>query len=311
MTDKPPRDMAASVRARLMSYAKEHGELFDLVLIRFALERLLYRLSQSAYRDRFVVKGAMMFQVWSNQMHRPTRDLDLLGTGEPSVDSFVSLFRELCVQKVVDDGLVFIEDSVSATKMKEDEQYEGLRMKFEAKLSSARIPIQVDIGFGDAITPGARMIVFPTVLALPAPELHSYPRETVVAEKFQAMVALGIANSRMKDFFDLSTLCTQFEFDGEVVRQAIEATFDRRKTSIPSSPPIALTPEFYNDRQKSIQWNAFLKKSNLNSGNLNLADVCNQLRDFIMPPAEAASRRETFCSLWVPTKGWINELPTQ
>lgn len=305
MTGKPPRDMAASVRARLLSYAKNNNEAFDLVLVRFALERLLYRLTMSSHCDRFVVKGAMMFQVWSDLKHRPTRDLDLLGTGEPNVEGFVKVFRDLCLQSVVDDGLVFIEDSVTATTMREDEEYEGIRMSFEARLASARIPIQVDIGFGDAITPSAELVVFPTVLDLPGPQLQSYPKETVVAEKFQAMVKLGIANSRMKDFFDLFTLCDRFDFDGEIIRSAIAATFKRRKTIVPSLPPIALTSEFTEDKQKSIQWIAFLRKSNLGGQNLNLNDVAIRLAGFLMPPAQAASRGADFKMTWKPSSGWM------
>jgi hypothetical protein len=265
---------------------------------------LLYRLSQSKYRDRFVVKGAMMFQVWSNLNHRPTRDLDLLGTGEPAVERFVEIFREVCVQEVESDGLIFVVDSVSATKMKEDEEYEGIRMKFDALLGSARIPVQVDVGFGDAITPSSQLIVFPTVLDLPAPQLQSYPRETVVAEKFQAMVMLGIANSRMKDFFDLFTLCTQFEFDGELVCRAIRATFERRKTIIPTTRPLALTTEFSEDKQKSVQWNAFLRKSNLNGNNLALSEIAARLAEFLMPPAAAASQGRPFDNYWRPSEGW-------
>lgn len=304
MTNKQPRDKSASIRARLMNVAKLNNEAFDLVLVRFAIERLLYRLSQSKYRDHFVVKGATMFQVWSNLSHRPTRDLDLLGTGEPEVDRFVEIFQDLCVQVVENDGLVFVVDSVSATKMKEDEEYEGVRMKFDALLGSARIPIQVDVGFGDAITPSSQLIVFPTVLELPAPHLQSYPRETVVAEKFQIMVMLGIANSRMKDFFDLFTLCTQFEFDGELVRRAIRATFERRKTSIPTTRPIALTTEFSEDQQKSVQWNAFLRKTNLNSNDLSLSGITARLADFLMPPAAAASQGKQFSKYWRPIDGW-------
>lgn len=305
MTSKQPRDMPASVRARLMNVAKLNNEAFDLVLVRFAIERLLYRLSQSQYRDSFVVKGATMFQIWSNLSHRPTRDLDLLGTGEPDVDRFVEIFKDLCIQEVENDGLVFVADSVSATKMKEDEEYEGIRMKFDAFLGSARIPVQVDVGFGDAITPGSQLIVFPTVLELPAPQLQSYPRETVVAEKFQAMVMLGIANSRMKDFFDLFTLCTQFEFDGELLSQAISATFERRKTSIPTTPPLALTTEFSEDKQKSLQWNAFLRKTNLKSNDLSLSEISNSLAGFLMPPALAASQGMQFGKFWRPSDGWI------
>lgn len=178
-------------------------------------------------------------------------------------------------------------------------------MRFDAKLGSARIPIQVDIGFGDAITPNAELVVFPTVLELPAPQLQSYPRETVIAEKFQTMVMLGIANSRMKDFFDLITLCEQFEFDGALVRRAIKATFDRRKTNIPTTRPLALAPEFSEDKQKSTQWNAFLRKSNLNSRNLYLSEIATRLADFLMPPAEAASQGISFEKLWKPSEGWI------
>jgi hypothetical protein len=304
---KQPRDMSASVRARLMSISKINGEAFDLVLVRFAIERLLYRLSKSKHRDRFVVKGAMMFQVWSNLTHRPTRDLDLLGFGEPDVDHFVNVFRELCDQVVEDDGLIFTADSVSATKLKEHEEYEGIRMRFDAKLGSARIPIQVDIGFGDEITPESVLIDFPTVLKLPAPSLQSYPRETVVAEKFQAMVILGITNSRMKDFFDLFILCTEFEFDGEVIRQAIKATFDRRKTTIPDSRPLALSADFSKDKQKSTQWIAFLRKSNLDGRNMDLTQIIIRLADFLMPPAEAARHGNGFSKFWRPTVGWVDK----
>lgn len=307
MNGKAPRDMAASVRARLMNVAKANNEAFDLVLVRFALERLLYRLSQSNDRDRFVVKGALMFQVWSNLTHRPTRDLDLLGSGEPSIDDFITCFQDLCEQDVPDDGLVFLADSVSATRMMEDEEYEGIRMKFKARLGSARIPIQVDIGFGDTITPVPESIFFPTILDFPAAELGAYPRETVIAEKFQAMVMLGIGNSRMKDFFDLYTLCNQFEFDGDIVRQALQATFERRKTDIPTTPPLALTPEFSEDTQKSMQWKAFVRKGNLDGQSMTLAGVAERLTDFLMPPARAASEGLLFAQQWSPSNGWTEE----
>ena len=164
--------------------------------------------------------------------------------------------------------------------------------------------IQVDIGFGDAITPLPENILFPTMLGMPAPVLKSYPRETVIAEKFQAMVILGIANSRMKDFFDLFTLCSQYEFDGGLVCRAIKATFDRRNTSIPLSPPLALTPEFAEDKQKSTQWNAFLHKSKLDGRGLKLGEVAQRLEEFLMPPADAASCGSVFDKVWKPFTGW-------
>ncbi|QDT62515.1 hypothetical protein SV7mr_50630 [Stieleria bergensis] len=304
MTGMAHKNMAASVRARLMNVARENKEAFDLVLIRYALERLLYRVAQSTYREQFVVKGAVMFQVWSRLQHRPTRDLDLLGAGAPDLERFEDCFRSLCNQKVDEDGLVFVSETVTANRMKEAEEYEGIRMKLEAQLVSARIPIQVDIGFGDAITPAAVTTKFPTVLNFPSPELLSYPRETVVAEKFQAMVALGIANSRMKDFFDLYTLCNQFKFEGAVVQKAICATFERRKTAIPGSQPLALTSEFTADSQKASQWIAFLRKGNLGSGNLALADVAERLTEFLMPPSISASEGKPFVQNWSPTSGW-------
>ncbi|PQO45246.1 nucleotidyl transferase AbiEii/AbiGii toxin family protein [Blastopirellula marina] len=307
MTDKPKRDLSASVRARLLNLAKSNGEAYDSVLVRFALERLLYRLSQSTYRDRFVVKGAIMFQVWTQLTHRPTRDLDLLGKGLPDIDSFVAIFRELCDLIVEDDGIVFSATSVTASKMKEDEEYEGLRVKFEATLGSARIPVQVDIGFGDAVTPGSEMIEFPTLLNMPAPELATYPRETVVAEKFQAMVMLGMANSRMKDFYDLFTLCSQFSFNGQVLADAIQATFARRRTPLPSSPPLALTAEFTEDKQKSKQWIAFLNKSKLDAHGQSLSQITDSLQQFLMPPAKAAGHGLTFDRMWLPNQGWISE----
>lgn len=248
-----------------------------------------------------------MFQVWTRHAHRPTRDLDLHGFGLPDIDHLARVFREICEQTVENDGLVFVVDTVSACKLKEDDEYEGIRIKFDAKLGAARIPIQVDIGFGDAITPEPILIDFPTLLELPPPTLQSYPRETVIAEKFQAMVMLGIANSRMKDFFDLFVLCTEFEFDGELICQAIKATFERRKTIIPNSHPVALRTEFSEDKQKSVQWNAFLRKCNWTGKYLDLAGVTTRLAGFLMPPAEAACYGDAFVKRWHPSKGWIEK----
>ena len=230
-----------------MNKAREEKEDFGLVLTRYGLERLLYRLSQSQYREQFVLKGAMLFQLWSGHPHRPTRDLDLLGHGDPDPGRFQEILREICQQDVVNDGLMFHADSVHADPMKADEEYQGLRLKLQATLESARIPIQIDIGFGDAVSPGSDEITYPTLLDFPAPTLRAYPRETVVAEKFQAMVMLGIANSRMKDFYDIWTLSRQFEFSGSVLCSALRATFERRTTVLPEKLPSALTSEFTED----------------------------------------------------------------
>ncbi|NKC14316.1 MAG: nucleotidyl transferase AbiEii/AbiGii toxin family protein [Gammaproteobacteria bacterium] len=304
MTQDRPRNMAASVRQRLMNTAKEQKEAFDPVLLRYALERLLYRLSQSSHRDRFVLKDAMLFQTWSGQVHRPTRDLDFLGLASPSLSDFERIFREVCEQSVEDDGLQFQAESVHADRMKEDEEYEGLRLRFQANLASARIPIQIDIGFGDAVTPEPDEIAYPTLLDFPAPTLKAYPRETVVAEKFQAMVMLGIANSRMKDFYDVWTLARQFAFSGPELRKAIGATFERRKTVPPQSPPLALTTEFTEDQQKLTQWRAFLRKNKLDAEGMTLTEISEVLKPFLMPPAEALAVGRDFEMNWPPNGPW-------
>lgn len=304
MTKDRPQNMAASVRQRLLTMAKQQQEAFDLVLMRFGLERLLYRLSQSPHQSRFVLKGAMLFQIWSGQVHRPTRDVDFLGQGSPSPADFKQLFADICNQEVEDDGLEFQADTIQADRMKEDEEYEGLRLKLVARLESARILIQIDIGFGDAVIPPPHEITYPTLLDFPAPKLKAYPRETVIAEKLQAMVMLGIANSRMKDFFDVWTLARQFDFAGPVLCAAIRATFDRRKTALPSVAPLALTSEFGQDDQKMTQWNAFVRKGKLDADGLSLDEIADFLRRFLMPPTIALASGTEFEQRWTPGGPW-------
>ncbi|QDU59611.1 hypothetical protein Pan216_04420 [Planctomycetes bacterium Pan216] len=304
MTRENPRNMAASVRQRLMNKAKQQKEDFGLVLTRYGLERLLYRLSQSRHRDQFILKGAMLFQLWSGHVHRPTRDLDLLGYGDPAPERFQEILRDICGLDVEDDGLEFHAESVHAERMKEDEEYQGLRIKLQATLAPARIPIQIDIGFGDAINPGPNEVTYPTLLDLPAPTLKAYPRETVVAEKFQAMVMLGIANSRMKDFYDVWTLARQFEFSGSVLCSALRGTFQRRKTALPEQPPLALTTEFTEDRQKLTQWRAFVRKSKLDAEGTELTGIAESLRGFLMPPTDALVAGADFEMDWLPNGPW-------
>jgi len=299
-----PRNMAASVRARLADLARKQHEDFQLVLTRYAVERLLYRLTRTEYAAEFVLKGAMLFRLWADQPHRPTRDLDLLGRGDPSVDRLAAVFRAVCGAAVEDDGLLFDPAAVTAGKIKEDQEYEGVRVGCVARLGQARIDLQVDVGFGDAITPGPVTVQYPALLDLPAPELAAYPRETVVAEKFQAMVMLGIANSRMKDFFDLWVLARSFGFAGPALADAVRATFARRKTPVPAAPPLALTAEFGTDRGKVTQWAAFLKKGKLDAGGAGLVEVCEFLAGFLMPPALALAGGATFDQKWPAGGPW-------
>jgi len=299
-----PRNLVASVHDRLLKLAGERQEEYHFVLTRYALERLLYRLSQSPHRDLFVLKGAMLFALWSDQRHRPTKDLDLLARGDKSVGRYEQLFREVCNQTVEEDGLAFLTDTLRGMRIREDEEYEGVRVTFQARLGNARIPIQIDIGFGDVITPAANVVAYPTLLAFPAPVLSAYPRETVVAEKFQALVGLGMTNTRMKDFHDVMTLCRQFAFDGALLCQAIRATFERRRTALPGVPPLALTAEFYGDDGKRKQWQAFLRKNKLDAPGTDLEQVVVVLRDFLMPPAQAGAAGQEFGMSWAAAGPW-------
>ena len=219
------KNVPASIRQKLLDLARERNQDFGLVLTKYALERILFRIGNSQYRDVFVLKGALLFEVWTHQQYRPTRDADFLARGDNSPERFVQIFREIAAAEVEDDGLRFDPKTVKAERIKEDADYEGVRVTFTALLDKARIPIQIDVGFGDAITPGPVDTPYPTLLDLPAPHLLAYPRETVVSEKLEAIVKLGIANSRMKDFHDLHSLSTTFEFDGNILAEAVRVTF--------------------------------------------------------------------------------------
>lgn len=304
MNRRQPRNLAASVRDRLLNLARERREDFQAILTRYAVERLLYRLSVSKYKEQFLLKGAMLFFVWSGQLYRPTRDLDLLGSGENSIPRMRKIFGEICKVPVDDDGLKFLRSTIRGTRIRENEEYEGVRLTLTARLASARISVQVDIAFGDAVKSEAKEEEFPTLLALPAPRLKIYPREAVVAEKFQIMVALGIANSRMKDFSDVWTLARTFPFEGGALGEAIAATFARRHTALPTAPPLALTPEFSEDRAKQAQWKAFLERGQLSAHGHTLPDVVTLLRDFLMPPTAAVAAKKPLKMRWRAGGPW-------
>jgi Nucleotidyl transferase AbiEii toxin, Type IV TA system len=234
-----------------------------VILTRYGLERLLYRLSQSEYRDHFVLKGAMLFAPWGDQIHRPTRDVDFLGFGDSGEATLHETFRNLCNLPVEEDGVVFLADSVRVELIRDATEYGGIRVMLLGDLAGARIPIQADIGFGDTVTPEPEQVEYPTLLEYPAPCVRVYPRETVVAEKYQALVNLGIANSRMKDFYDLWMMAHRFSFDALTLSNAICNTFARRHTPLPRQTPFGLSSTFYGDKQKNQQWKAFLRKTAL------------------------------------------------
>lgn len=257
---KPLANVAASIRQRLLNVARERKEDFGLVLTKYGLERVLYRISQSNHRESFVLKGALLFELWTQQRYRPTRDADFLVRGENDPERFVNLFRQICEMRVEDDGLRFDADTVTAERITEDADYEGVRVKFVGYLEQARIPIQIDLGFGDVITPGTVETEIPSLLDLPKAKLQTYPRESVVAEKFEAIVTLGMANSRMKDFYDLLSLSREFPFEGKLLSEAFQKTFTRRGTQLPREMPVAFTPEFFEDADKKKQWAGFCNK---------------------------------------------------
>jgi predicted nucleotidyltransferase component of viral defense system len=299
-----PRDIAASVRQRLLNLARERGEDFGLVLTRYALERVMYRLSVSEHHDQFVLKGAMLFALWADDPHRSTRDLDLLGHGTIDTQRLEEVFREVIGVEVENDGLEFLAETVRGERIREDEEYEGVRVHLETRLAAARIKVQIDVGFGDAVTPAPEETEYPVLLDFPAPRLRAYPRETVVAEKFEAMVKLGIANSRMKDFYDLWVMARDFEFDGALLSRAIKATFERRGTALPTDVPLALSDEFSEDQAKKTQWSAFLRRLGRDVAGTSLAEVTKFLSEFLMPPVSAATRAETFDKSWHPAGPW-------
>lgn len=286
---KQPRDIGASVRARLLNLAREKGQAFDLLLTRYATERLLYRLSTTPHRDNFVLKGAMLMTTWFDDPHRPTRDVDFLGYGDPAPEPTLAVFREICAIEE-NDGIVFEVDALRVELIREELEYGGLRLRATALLARARITVVIDIGFGDAIEPGIEEIDLPVLLDLPVPRLLAYARETVVAEKFQAMVILGLANTRMKDFYDIWMLSRNYDFDGERLCRAIAATFERRRTAIPEEVPDALTPAFSTDTTKQRQWEAFVR--DLAADVPSLETIVKDLAGFLMPHARRSSRQK-------------------
>jgi len=270
------RNLAASIRARLKQHADVTQQDFNLILTHYGLERLLYRLSVSAHAPNFLLKGALLFSVWYDLPHRPTRDVDLLGYGPDDIDSAITAFREIS-QIVVDDGIKFDAASIKGMEIRKEAGYGGVRIDIQATLDGARISLQVDIGFGDAVTPEPLAISYPILLDdQTAPQLRAYPKYTVVAEKFQALCALGMANSRMKDYFDLWVLLRENDLDKVELRRAIEATFARRQTPMPTATPVGLSDGFLDDTTKQLQWRAFLRKNKLNA--IDLYEVVTLLR---------------------------------
>lgn len=297
------KNVEAPIRARLTNHAKETDRPFQEVLQYFGLERFLYRLSQSVHGDSFVLKGALLLRVWNTPEARPTRDIDLLGHGKSSVRHLEQISRQLCEMQVEDDGLVFDASGVSGKRIKEDAEYEGVRVTFVGYLGKARIPIQLDVGFGDAVHPTPKSVSYPTILELPAPRLRVYPHETLVAEKFEAMVKLGLVNSRMKDFYDVWVLSRQLDFDGETLAKAVSLTFSNRGTEI-ELDPVALSPTFTDSDRVEKQWSAFARRTLLGSTPITLSGLREPLREFLLPVAQSLLEGAGFNRTWNAPGPW-------
>ena len=275
------RNLGVSIRDRLLNKARAEKRDYNLMLTRYALERLIYRISISPYRDQFLLKGALLFDLWFDVPHRPTRDVDFLGYGPADIPHLEGVFRELCAIDA-NDGIEFQAKTVKAAEIRKEANYAGVRVTLIGVLAGAKCPVQADIGFGDAVVPGPEEVTYPVLLDdNPAPQLRAYPRYTVVAEKLEASVSLGMLNSRMKDYFDLWVLVTYAEFDNAILRKAIQATFERRSTPLPAKLPIGLSDEFANDGQKNKQWLAFLLKNGI--APKPLAEIVTDLRNFLWP----------------------------
>jgi hypothetical protein len=276
------KNMGASVRQRLLNYAKANGRPFAEVLQYYAMERFLYRLSVSPHVETFTLKGALLLTAWHAPISRPTMDIDLLGRTDNAVEAIVALMREISQAEVTDDGIVFDPTSFAGEVIREDADYAGVRTTFAGRVDSARVHMQIDIGFGDVMTPGPETLTYPTILDFPAPTLSGYSRETVVAEKLQALVQLRMLNTRMKDYFDLWLLTRQPELNREVLAEAIKRTFANRGMEIDLAP-IGLSSTFGDDAAKQMQWSAFVKRSRLTEVPANLSEIVEELHQFFAP----------------------------
>ena len=306
MSQNKKRNAGHSAFERLLNHARTRGEDFNLLLSRYGIERLLYRLGISPHVDRFILKGASLFLVWKGQSYRVTRDVDLLGFEPADAEHIHRIFVDLCqITTEHSDGITFMPDTVHTALIREEQAYDGIRVTLVAVLHKARIPLQVDIGFGDAVTPEPERIEYPTLLDDPPPHLLAYTRYTMVAEKFEAMVRLGMANSRMKDFYDLWLMSRLFEFDGQTLCEAIRNTFRRRSTPLPDHVPRAFTDEFRKDVQKQAYWRAFLRKSKPEDVSGDFDAVIDEVSVFLMPVIEAVRGEMPFGWTWPPNGPWV------
>jgi hypothetical protein len=301
---KPQKNLAASVHGRLKNHARDSGRPFQEVLQYFVMERFLYRLSVADTDRHFVLKGGLMLQFWGGRLTRATRDIDLHHEAPLLAEELVVWVQGCLRSKVEADGLIFDPSSVEASEIRLGSHYKGIKLRFQAGLGKARIRLQVDVGFGDAITPSAVPLEYPSLLGFPPAQLQAYTPETAIAEKFEAMVALDMANSRMKDFFDLWVLLAERSFDGRVLAAAIRATFARRQANLPPWPPVALSARFSGDADKKAQWKGFVARGGLSAAPPDFTEVIESVEAFLRPVADRGLGDDAVCGRWSPGGPW-------
>jgi hypothetical protein len=305
MTSLP--NLSASIHQRLLNQSRKEGIDFNLLLGRFAIERFLYRLASSPFKEQFVLKGAILLQIWLPEAGRPTRDLDLFGFGYPSPDHLQQIFAAVCDQPVEPDGVRFLSNSITVRSILEHDEYGGQRVTLAGQLGSARLHVQVDIGIGDRPTPPPEWIEYPVLLDLPRPYLFAYRPETTIAEKLHAMIRLDLQNSRMKDFFDVLRLSQTHSFSSDLLVAAILDTFARRQTPIPTKPT-AFTPEFAAHPPKILQWRAFRRKSGLQWVDEDFGVVVTAIARFLQPVIDVARHQSRFPMTWQPGGPWLEPM---
>lgn len=299
-----PRNIAASVRARLLAGAHERNENFNLTLQRYAAERFLFRLGASRHRHTFVLKGAMLFALWGGSFYRPTRDLDLTGYTQNDAGTLIPIVQEICAVPCSEDGLEFLPETVSAEPIRDEGEYHGYRVKLQTMLEAARINLQIDIGFGDAIQPPPNDVNYPVLLDAPSPHIRAYPHEAVVAEKFHTMVSHGERNTRFKDFYDLYVLAKQFPFDGQQLAGAVAATFERRRTAITPVQSTAVSTGFFSQEARATQWRTYLGRNGLPGAPADFTVVGETITAFLGPVSNALATDQDFTSSWEAGGPW-------
>jgi hypothetical protein len=304
MTLKSPKDVSASIRQRLLNHAKAHGDDYQRILTRYAIERLLFRLSQTEAQDRYILKGAMLFVTWPEHVFRPTGDLDLLGYGNPDLTAVAVLFARICQVDVPEDGIVFDPASLQVEALREEGKYQGVRLSLRGRLGTAVIPVQVDIGFGDRVYPTPSRKIFPGLLPdMPAADVLMYPPETVVAEKFEAVVRFGEENTRLKDFNDIWVTTRTFSFDLATLAEAVGGTLRRRETAVPTETPVALMPQFAQTADKQALWTGFLRRNPPTLPPPPFDELLLELRRFFDPVLLALAFPEGAIGRWNPDRG--------